>query len=687
DNLLAFINKTYLHAAGPKAKPYKVEAPELEEPQQKVKVAATKPARVRQPLAKATSGHHAKTHHLQLSLRLACTPAVAVAASSCRRAAARRCPGGRLRPTHRRAGGWRPCSRPSSLGFCPDLAELESVVSPVRLRLMHRAEAKDGEVDISEGDSGEWRELPAAQPSADDTFLTVEVETTGVYLALLSPVKEPVRVTPEGGHHATPAGPSGVTAGAEERLHGAGRIDFSIIPFSPDRMSLVRELHRSRDGRTSPRCPPMYSLDYDGPPCRRGLTVKLPLPDWMRGAERREILDRLAHYEPAAARDRLGRPGRQEVLRAAHPQVHQLRVPPAARFCLLEAASPSPASCCCLPLLSGRRWALGARAWRQLARGTAAAAAAIRNRCHQRRCGVAPGWREEPAEAVGSPGGYAGMRRRCAARRRESATHRQRRQRQRQSSKRCATRRVGGRELRATAPPVTLQMSGDFRLRHLGESRAREEVCVQFSPALRRPDGACSRSCRPRTATITSDFYDYLLELAADSGEPLDNDEKLVDLAGRETLTFKRDHPLSGSGEQLSNHEFTIGFRDLKAYLDLKPPPAPEEPSDGEAAVAATQTTQNAKPAEQRRGLVQTGRESQGAEPLVLCSTWSGRLSGKRRRADLADGALRRLRSLGDALDGLGRRRLAGLLRRCHAARSAKLTAERLAARGQTRED
>uniref|UniRef100_A0A1I8GMZ4 PLAT domain-containing protein n=2 Tax=Macrostomum lignano TaxID=282301 RepID=A0A1I8GMZ4_9PLAT len=39
DKLLAFINKTYLRG-GPKAKPYKVEAPELEEPQQKVKVAA-----------------------------------------------------------------------------------------------------------------------------------------------------------------------------------------------------------------------------------------------------------------------------------------------------------------------------------------------------------------------------------------------------------------------------------------------------------------------------------------------------------------------------------------------------------------------------------------------------------------------------------------------------------------------
>ncbi|PAA59594.1 hypothetical protein BOX15_Mlig028632g1 [Macrostomum lignano] len=781
------------------------------------------PAAVRQPLAKARSGHHAKTHHLQLVGSEAEQPKGLEAIFSqfdhsvClhpgRRGGRFQLPEGGCVVVPEGAFG-RPTDalevaavQPAELaGFCPDLAELESVVSPVyvlatsrgrlpcqllltlpllkrpepplsRLRLMHRAEAKDGEVDISEGDSGEWRELPVAQPSAeDDTFVTVEVETTGVYLALLSPVKEPVRVTPEGGIMRLQLDPLASLRVPKNAFTEPGRIDFSIIPFSPDRMSLVRKLHRSETLDIA-SLSPMYSLDYDGPPCRRGLTVKLPLPDWMCGAERREILDRLAimsRQRPETAWAALD--AKKASVRLTRKSISfECRQP--ARFCLLEAASPQwlpraalgfprcaemnaaePGELLLFAAFERRRWALGARL------------APISEGDQQP---------QQPRFDIDATSAGVEWRRLEKNQPRQSEVQEvmrqlRRRRRERDTSAAAAAAEAALEEARnrrvevelRDGATVTLQMSGDFRLRHLGESRAREEVCVQFHRRFADRMALFEIVPTARTATITSDFYDYLLELAADSGEALDNDEKLVDLAGRETLTFKGVITvLSGSGEQLSNHEFTIGFRDLKAYLDLKPPPAPEEPSDGEAAVAATQTTQNAKPAEQRPAWYRYyprlldlriyrlkpeeakqeslqrltaprrtarspihGRESRALSRASL-QHLAGRLSGSEaadlagqlglpdsaisvlsfesaplryppaaasipyrlllywKRARAADGADAQVESLGDALDGLGRRRLAGLLRRCHA-EGRELTAERLAgAEDKQRED
>uniref|UniRef100_A0A1I8IG61 ASH domain-containing protein n=1 Tax=Macrostomum lignano TaxID=282301 RepID=A0A1I8IG61_9PLAT len=581
------------------------------------------PAAVRQPLAKARSGHHAKTHHLQLVGSEAEQPKGLEAIFSqfdhsvClhpgRRGGRFQLPEGGCVVVPEGAFG-RPTDalevaavQPAELaGFCPDLAELESVVSPVyvlatsrgrlpcqllltlpllkrpepplsRLRLMHRAEAKDGEVDISEGDSGEWRELPVAQPSAeDDTFVTVEVETTGVYLALLSPVKEPVRVTPEGGIMRLQLDPLASLRVPKNAFTEPGRIDFSIIPFSPDRMSLVRKLHRSETLDIA-SLSPMYSLDYDGPPCRRGLTVKLPLPDWMCGAERREILDRLAimsRQRPETAWAALD--AKKASVRLTRKSISfECRQP--ARFCLLEAASPQwlpraalgfprcaemnaaePGELLLFAAFERRRWALGARL------------APISEGDQQP---------QQPRFDIDATSAGVEWRRLEKNQPRQSEVQEvmrqlRRRRRERDTSAAAAAAEAALEEARNRR----VEMSGDFRLRHLGESRAREEVCVQFHRRFADRMALFEIVPTARTATITSDFYDYLLELAADSGEALDNDEKLVDLAGRETLTFKGVITvLSGSAATCAGG--AVGW---------------------EAAVAATQTTQNAKPAEQR---------------------------------------------------------------------------------------
>uniref|UniRef100_A0A1I8JKF9 SHR-BD domain-containing protein n=1 Tax=Macrostomum lignano TaxID=282301 RepID=A0A1I8JKF9_9PLAT len=491
-----------------------------------------------------------------------------------------------------------------------------------RLRLLHRGS----------GGGAPWKELPASNLEADYSSIRVDTRSLGTYMMLLSPVEETFQISPNGGLIDFRIDQC-VSLRVPKNAFPVPRLfKLRILPFTDKGAALARQLRRSETMDIA-ALTPMYSFrcdddhdhaaeDDDATPIRRGVTVKLPLPAWLRDSERKEATARLA----VAFRLDADVGGQWTLLdlKRASPRLTRTTVSfeskqLAARFCFVDAIparlpravlglqhlealnTGRPGQLNLFIAFDRRRWALCVRC-AALPEGAADASSAT-------AAGAGPidgqdvlRWQLlPPLQPTG-----ARVDRAVRAGRQNAASV--------AAAAAAAEMTKSEQLLLREGDSFSVELTGDFQLQQTPDSQAGDRVSFQYHQRFADNPVVFELVPTDRTVTIVSDFFSYLLELAEDEGDRKETAEaKLVDKAGNETLTFRGSIKLlSSAGKVLSNHEFSVGFHALKQYLDLKPPPPPPPPAalDSENADEAAGSAGNRQDDQQKPG--------DGREPRAL---------------------------------------------------------------------
>ncbi|PAA60636.1 hypothetical protein BOX15_Mlig008077g1 [Macrostomum lignano] len=485
-----------------------------------------------------------------------------------------------------------------------------------RLRLLHRGS----------GGGAPWKELPASNLEADHSSIRVDTRSLGTYMMLLSPVEETFQISPNGGLIDFRIDQC-VSLRVPKNAFPVPRLfKLRILPFTDKGAALARQLRRSETMDIA-ALTPMYSFrcdddhdhaaeDDDATPIRRGVTVKLPLPAWLRDSERKEATARLA----VAFRLDADVGGQWTLLdlKRASPRLTRTTVSLeskqlAARFCFVDAIparlpravlglqhlealnTGRPGQLNLFIAFDRRRWALCVRC-APLPEGAADASSAT---AAASEAGPIDGqdvlrWQLlPPLQPTG-----ARVDRAVRAGRQNAASV--------AAAAAAAEMTRSEQLLLREGDSFSVELTGDFQLQQTPDSQAGDRVSFQYHQRFADNPVVFELVPTDRTVTIVSDFFSYLLELAEDEGDRKETAEaKLVDKAGNETLTFRGSMKLlSSAGKVLSNHEFSVGFHALKQYLDLKPPPPPPPPAalDSENADEAAGSAGNRQDDQQKPG-------------------------------------------------------------------------------------